>query len=425
MMSGRKMFMFNRILVGLTGISMHSTSTTLAALQDKQMPDYTIYMVKFLVNKTMQPRRVFRVARWTQVIELRVSKLFENQVFLPSSSFTLLDDSTIIIRFGGNKGGKKMAFKLGLTVMNAPKPNSSAALDLLATMEAFDKYNNLRHAILHHHVEESAVIFNTKVYPVLITIRTKGGIPLLVKVSECGLVYDPLLHDPVLCEGRSCPKFESWIRIGQKARLCYEDGGDVWGIALMDNILVESVIPFLEKIENKKIEKTIIYKEYTMHVLLGGDNEFLHTVCGLKLCSAINFCIHCEASQERLRKERDMSSGILRTRNSAITQPARVNKGTSNAKRGELEKVNGYYNNSGGTFMTKITSQQSSSGRNIIRSIFLQPMTSQSGTNTVLSWRINTRAPLYARTLQRKSKRLKTRKSCRHMRTLPKLFIVL
>jgi hypothetical protein len=120
MMSGRQMLMFNRILVGLTGISIHSTSTTLTALQDKQMPDYTITMVKLLVNKTMQPRRVFRVARWTQVKELRVSKLFENQVFLPSSSFTLISDSTLIIRFGGDKGGKKMAFKWGLTVMNAP-----------------------------------------------------------------------------------------------------------------------------------------------------------------------------------------------------------------------------------------------------------------------------------------------------------------
>jgi hypothetical protein len=62
MMSGRKIFIFNRTLVGLTGISIHSISTTLAALQDKQMPDYTITMVKLLVNKTMQPRRVFQVA---------------------------------------------------------------------------------------------------------------------------------------------------------------------------------------------------------------------------------------------------------------------------------------------------------------------------------------------------------------------------
>jgi hypothetical protein len=72
----------------------------------------------------------------------------------------------------------------------------------------------------------------------------------------------------------------------------------VWGLALMDNTLVESMIPFLEKIENKGINKTIIYKEYSLHVLLGGDNEFIHTVCGLQSCSTTNFCIHCEASLE-------------------------------------------------------------------------------------------------------------------------------
>jgi hypothetical protein len=82
-----------------------------------------------------------------------------------------------------------------------------------------------------------------------------------------------------------------------------------------------------------------------MHVLLGGDNEFLHTVCGIQSCSATNICIHCEASLERLRKERDMSSGILRTINSAITQLARVNERTSKAKREELAKVNGSYIN--------------------------------------------------------------------------------
>jgi hypothetical protein len=161
-----------------------------------------------------------------------------------------------------------MAFKWGLTVMNAPKPNLSADLDLLATMEAFDKYNNLRDATFQHHGEESAVIFNTERDPILITIRAKVGIPLLVKVSEYGLVDDPLLHDAVLCERGSCPEFESWIRSGQNARLCYEEGGDVLGLALMDNILVESIIFFVEKIENKGINKTLIYKEYSLHVLL-------------------------------------------------------------------------------------------------------------------------------------------------------------
>jgi hypothetical protein len=59
MMSGRKMLVFNRIFVGLTGISIHSMNTMLAALQVKQMSYYTITIVKFIVNKTMQPRRIF------------------------------------------------------------------------------------------------------------------------------------------------------------------------------------------------------------------------------------------------------------------------------------------------------------------------------------------------------------------------------
>jgi hypothetical protein len=95
------------------------------------------------------------------------------------------------------------------------------------------------------------VIFNTDRNPIIITIRAKGGIPLLIKVYECGLIDEHLLHDAVLCERGSCPEFESWIGSRQKSRLCYEDSGDMWGLALMDNISVESVIPFLGKMENK------------------------------------------------------------------------------------------------------------------------------------------------------------------------------
>jgi hypothetical protein len=40
-----------------------------------------------------------------------------------------------------------------------------------------------------------------------------------------------------------------------------------------------------------------------------------------------------------------MSTNIMQTRNSAITQLARVNEGTAKAKREELAKVNGSYIN--------------------------------------------------------------------------------
>jgi hypothetical protein len=91
--------------------------------------------------------------------------------------------------------------------MNAPKPNSSAALDLLATMKAFDKYKKLSDTIFHHHKEESKVVFNNKHDPILIKIRDKDGHPLLVRVSVSGLIYDPLLLDTVQCKRGSCPDF--------------------------------------------------------------------------------------------------------------------------------------------------------------------------------------------------------------------------
>jgi hypothetical protein len=109
-----------------------------------------------------------------------------------------------------------MAFKWGLTVMSSSKPNSSAAMDLLATMEAFDKYNNLRDEIFQHHVEESAVVLNTEVDPVLITICAKSGTPLIVRVSVSGLVDDPLLHDPVLCDREAVPNLNHGYQAGRR-----------------------------------------------------------------------------------------------------------------------------------------------------------------------------------------------------------------
>jgi hypothetical protein len=72
-------------------------------------------------------------------------------------------------------------------------------------VEDFHKYKNLRDAIFQHNVEDSVVIFNTEQDPILITICAKGGFHLLIKVSDFGLVDDPLLRDEVKCESGSCP----------------------------------------------------------------------------------------------------------------------------------------------------------------------------------------------------------------------------
>jgi hypothetical protein len=68
------------------------------------------------------------------VIKDRMQDLFKNSVFVPSSSITGLDDSTIIVRLGGDKEGKTMAFEFGLTVMNCLQPILPENFDLIATV---------------------------------------------------------------------------------------------------------------------------------------------------------------------------------------------------------------------------------------------------------------------------------------------------
>jgi hypothetical protein len=72
----------------------------------------------------------------------------------------------------------------------------------------------------------------------------------------CGLAEDLLLLKAVACERGSCAEFSSWIGSGQQAMLFYEKFGDIWGLALMNNILVESVIPFSSTVE-RNMETTL------------------------------------------------------------------------------------------------------------------------------------------------------------------------
>jgi hypothetical protein len=62
----------------------------------------------------------------------------------PSSELTALDDDTIIIRFGGDKGGDFMKFKFGFTVMNYLQTNSPDAFELCLSLDAPDTYFNLK-----------------------------------------------------------------------------------------------------------------------------------------------------------------------------------------------------------------------------------------------------------------------------------------
>jgi hypothetical protein len=153
-MSDQQMLAVNQLMIKLTGFSIHSKKNTLSALVSDKMCDYGIFKMKLLVNGTLQERRVFHVNRICDVIVDRVFDLFQHSVFVPSSSITALDDTNIIVRLGGDKGGKTMAFKFGVTVMNCLQPNLPENFDLVATIEAFDTYHNLKTAIFDYYKSE-------------------------------------------------------------------------------------------------------------------------------------------------------------------------------------------------------------------------------------------------------------------------------
>jgi hypothetical protein len=87
-MTDRQMLAVNKLLIRLTGFSIHSRKNTLVALADGKLCDYTIESVKLLVNGVMQERHVFRVNCISDVIKDRVFNLLMHKVFVPSSYHT-------------------------------------------------------------------------------------------------------------------------------------------------------------------------------------------------------------------------------------------------------------------------------------------------------------------------------------------------
>ena len=103
----------NQLLIQLTGVSIRSHGTTLGALTDGNMPDFKVMKVAVAVNNQVKERRMFIVSSVIDYICARLKKLFDNDLFLPSSVNTKLSDNTVIIRLGVTKGASRCSLNLG------------------------------------------------------------------------------------------------------------------------------------------------------------------------------------------------------------------------------------------------------------------------------------------------------------------------
>jgi hypothetical protein len=59
LMSDQQFAAFNRILLELPGMSLHSSKTILSALQEGRIPAYTVTMLGIMFNQRQQKQRVY------------------------------------------------------------------------------------------------------------------------------------------------------------------------------------------------------------------------------------------------------------------------------------------------------------------------------------------------------------------------------
>jgi len=168
-----------------------------------------------------------------------VYKLFRNKFFVPATWYTSLEDTTIILWLGCDKGGATMPFKFGLTVMNCPKLNLPESFDLIATMEAFDTYTNLQDGIFEHYKDELDCLckVSPELAPTVFVLLDSSNLPLLVRIHWGHTMSNPLTWPIIVMEAGAVHSHNiSWAHRNSNVHvaLCCDGHDEVWGIALLD-----------------------------------------------------------------------------------------------------------------------------------------------------------------------------------------------
>ncbi len=155
----RKMNKLNGVIARITGFRIGRPNFSLAKATESNLPSFIISTEELLVDGKKEERRTFRVKSISEAICSEVVGFINGGGFIESSSICKKDDDTIMIRFLGDKGGTFMQFKFGFSIMNQPSPNSTAAFEVIGSMEAFDTYYNLNAAMFCYWEEELAMLF--------------------------------------------------------------------------------------------------------------------------------------------------------------------------------------------------------------------------------------------------------------------------
>ena len=111
------------------------------------MPSFHSGKVTAYESNNVIQRQFFVIDNMLDAIRVQVLRLMSVGMFVPSKVFTKLNNS-VVLKFGGDKGGKFMKFKFGVTIMNTPFANSLDSFDVLGMLDAEDSFYNLKKAFL-------------------------------------------------------------------------------------------------------------------------------------------------------------------------------------------------------------------------------------------------------------------------------------
>ena len=174
-MTDRAFKAFDDLLTQLTGLSVRERESTLKKLTEGSMPSFTVSDVEVSIKGKKVKRQMMVVDRITDVMATRIVSLIEDDLLIPTSQKTDLDDDNLLIRLMADKGGTFMASKIGLTVMNCKSPNSVESFDLFASLNAPDSYQNWK-VLLSKYKEELDFYYDTNKPPNMLLIKYREKI---------------------------------------------------------------------------------------------------------------------------------------------------------------------------------------------------------------------------------------------------------
>ena len=257
------------------------------------MPSFQSGKVTVYENDNLVTRHYFIVENMHEAICVQVLNIMLVGMFVPSIIFTKLENK-LLLKFGGDKGGKFVKFKFGVTIMNSPFLNSPDSFGVIRTLDTDDSYFNLKHGIFNMLEGTLNLLFYYDDYVQSIIMKTSEGDVINVIYAKKNVTSDifsniSLLNEqstnfnlthrdndiPVIVTKDDKREKYLWlvcenniVSIMRVSGTSDKDFKIIWGHSLASHIPCEDLT-------------TLSVSFMIIHALLRGDIEFLNPVVGV------------------------------------------------------------------------------------------------------------------------------------------------